>query len=397
MADERPLCISTLDLADFGHGGVVTLVRAFARVAREEGYAPFLLAPSVARHRTVRRVLSGATPPSAERGVFEGTPAWGLGARFPEFEPNAHRFARAELLRVLERRMPCVAVSGNNHAARPFLDLGRPFALWIATTFWADCRDRVAAAPWGARKVLDLASRGASESLERRIFAATREMAITTNYTRLEISAMDPAWDMKARVVPVPVDCDFFRPDGTGPGREIVFIGRLNDPRKNLGLLLEAFRRLGSRVPDARVVLVGSGDEAVRATLLAHPCADRIAWRQRVTEEEKRAILQRAGALVIPSLQEGFGITGVEAMACGVPVVSTPCGGPTDFVHDGHTGRLLRGFEAGEMAEALEFLLRDDVRRLRLGRQGRELAEKGFSFGAVGDALRGLVARMARA
>jgi glycosyltransferase involved in cell wall biosynthesis len=176
-----------------------------------------------------------------------------------------------------------------------------------------------------------------------------------------------------------------------------VFIGRLTDPRKNLGLLLEAFRLIGSRAPGARLVLVGSGDESAQVALSRHPLADRIAWRKRVSEEEKREILQRAAMLVIPSLQEGFGITGAEALACGVPVVSTPCGGPKDFVIEGKTGLVLRGFDPTEMADVLLILLHDESLRRMLGAQGRDFAVAHLSMEAVRGALRTLIHSLAAA
>ncbi len=224
-----------------------------------------------------------------------------------------------------------------------------------------------------------------------------------TTYTRDCILRENPLSRDKTNVVPVPVDCDFFHPlEGASVPTasapcEIVFIGRLSDPRKNLRLLLEAFELVGRRDEDARLVLMGSGDSSDEACIRAHPFAARIEWLRQVSEEEKRRRLQRAAMLVIPSLQEGFGITGAEALACGVPVVSTPCGGPKDFVIEGKTGLVLRGFDPTEMADVLLILLHDESLRRMLGAQGRDFAVAHLSTEAVRGALQTLIHSLAAA
>lgn len=391
MPAVRPLCISTLDLAWFRRGGVVTKALALARAAQRAGYAPFFLCPSVDLHRTARRALRGAWPARERETSFEGFRCVQMGARFPEFEPRAHLFDPEALRRNLPPDAACVMVSGNNHAARPFLDLGRAFTMWPGSTFWEDCRHRVAASPWGARKLLDLGTRAWSERLERRLFAAARRVAVDTRYTRRHVLRLDPAWDPKTEVVPVPVDTDFYRPGEGNPRGHVLFIGRLSDPRKNLGLLLEAFAIAGARSPSLRLALVGSGDPALRDALARHPCAARIEWRENVSEDDKLGLLRSAIALVIPSHQEGFGIIGAEALACGTPVVSTPCGGPEDYVLPGRTGELLAGFSAPEMAGAILRLAGDPAARQRMSREARAFAEERLGERAVQPALLRLV------
>lgn len=391
MAGERPLCISTLDLAFFRRGGIVTKALALARVAARAGYAPFFLTPSVDLHRTARRTLSGAHLDPERVTFFEGIRCVQLGARFPEFESRAHFFDPVRVRKALGERAVCVMVSGNNHAARPFHDLGRPFTMWPGSTFWEDCRHRVHAAPWRARKVLDLVTRPWSERLERRLFASARKVAVDTRYTRNCVLRLDASWASKTTVVPVPVDTDRYRPGEGNSEPQILFIGRLSDPRKNLGLLLDAFAFAASRAPGLRLALIGSGNESVAARLAGHPCAERIAWLTDVTEEQKIRHLRASLALVIPSHQEGFGITGAEALACGTPVISTPCGGPSDYVFSGQTGILLKSFEATEMSETIVKLTKDAEARRRMAREARAFAEARLSENAVEPELRNLI------
>ena len=67
--------------------------------------------------------------------------------------------------------------------------------------------------------------------------------------------------------------------------------------------------------------------------------------------------LRRASLFVLPSLQEGFGIVVAEALASGVPVLVTPCGGPEDLVRDSHGGEVLSGFDPRELADRALALL----------------------------------------
>ncbi len=82
--------------------------------------------------------------------------------------------------------------------------------------------------------------------------------------------------------------------------------------------------------------------------------------------------------LVIPSRLEGHAIVGIEAMACGVPVISTRCGGPEDYVVDGVNG-YLTGHDAAEIAGRIVELTRDRALRDRLASGARQSAEAGFA------------------
>ena len=68
------------------------------------------------------------------------------------------------------------------------------------------------------------------------------------------------------------------------------------------------------------------------------------------------------------SAQEGLGISGIQAMACGVPVVSTRCGGPEDYVIDGKTGKLA-GNTPEELADAIAWIVADRTVAMKQGRR----------------------------
>jgi glycosyltransferase involved in cell wall biosynthesis len=122
------------------------------------------------------------------------------------------------------------------------------------------------------------------------------------------------------------VDVARFAPDGERPARELLCLGRWH-PQKNLPLLLDAFERLGARVPDIRLRIVGAGpaEDAMRARVARLPFADRV--RIQGWASDPVPLYRRAWALVMSSDAEGLSNVMIEAMACGTPVVTTDVSG----------------------------------------------------------------------
>jgi glycosyltransferase involved in cell wall biosynthesis len=94
-----------------------------------------------------------------------------------------------------------------------------------------------------------------------------------------------------------------------------------------------------------------------------------------VSEEEKLRLLRRAWALVFASPKEGWGITNLEAAACGTPVVASNSPGIRESVHDGETGYLVAHGDVGAMSAAMARIAGDAGLVARLGVQARRFAE----------------------
>src|SRR5262249_14257187 len=138
----------------------------------------------------------------------------------------------------------------------------------------------------------------------------------------------------------------------------LAFVGRADDPRKNVGLLLDAVRLL----PEARALLIGSPPlgplpERVEATGVVASVAEP---------------LRRASLLVLPSYRGAVGIVAGGALAAGVPVVPPPSGGPEELVGESGGGAVLSGFSAEELAETVRGLAADPGRLAEMRRRGRE-------------------------
>jgi glycosyltransferase involved in cell wall biosynthesis len=131
--------------------------------------------------------------------------------------------------------------------------------------------------------------------------------------------------------------------------------------------------------------LVGEKPSASAQELLAElHIADRVRLLGVLSDDELPEIYGNALFFVLSSDEEGLGIVNLEAMASGLPVVSTDCGGPATSIVDGETGFLTPVGDAGALAERMQRLLEDPTLCQRMGRAGRQVVEERFSLAAAG-------------
>ena len=149
---------------------------------------------------------------------------------------------------------------------------------------------------------------------------------------------------------------------GTGPNVPedgcILFLGTL-EPRKNVGRLLDAYAQLLARRHDVpRLVLAGGATDAAGpwlARIAEPPFRDTVVHRGYVSGEEREALFARARLLVLPSLDEGFGIPVLEAMSAGVPVVASRRGSLPEVT--GGAATLVDPEQPEDIAAAIEHLV----------------------------------------
>ena len=113
-----------------------------------------------------------------------------------------------------------------------------------------------------------------------------------------------------------------------------------------------------------------------------------------VTEERKRELLRSCWGTVLPSPKEGWGITNVEAAACGTPAIAADAPGLRESVVHGETGLLVPYGDAAKLADALGSLAADPSRVMRLGLAGRHFAER-FSWNRAADLTEAHLAEVA--
>jgi glycosyltransferase involved in cell wall biosynthesis len=225
----------------------------------------------------------------------------------------------------------------------------------------------------------------ASQSpLGQRLFRAVarRSAAMTAVSSWLARGAQSIAPETPVAVAPMPVLTDLFFPgDGREPDR-LLFVGKLS-AQKGLDRLLRAVAVM--REP-ARITVVGAGrvaDAHFRELAETLGLASRVEWLPLLSQQELAIQYRRAALHVVPALDEGLGLTAVEALLSETPVVAFKSGGLPDIVLDGRTGLLVPAGDEQALADALDALLSDDGRRAAMGRDGRAHALATFGARAV--------------
>jgi len=198
----------------------------------------------------------------------------------------------------------------------------------------------------------------------------------------------------KIRRLPWPVSTTFLEwadapaqlatPRGWPQGQVVLTVGRwaASERYKGADDLIRAIAQLRDTTADLQLVAAGGGDDRPRLQKLASELCiiDRVHFLENLSRQELAACYARADIFALPSTGEGFGLVFLEAMAFGCPVVGAASGGITDLVADGVNGLLVPPHDPDRLAETLNRLLRDDALRAELGRHGREIVRRKFSF-----------------
>ena len=197
------------------------------------------------------------------------------------------------------------------------------------------------------------------------------------------------------------VDVSHFQPKGrqvrAGEPVRILSSGRLVE-KKGFRYLIEACRLLSNRGEQYECTIAGSGplEETLREQVFELGLSDRITVTGKPITQETLPEFMRSGDIYcLPCVWASDGdVDGLpqmlmEAMACGLPVISTPVTGTPDLVIDGETGLLVQSKNAEQLADALYTLLRDRELRQRLAHQGRAFVTEQFNIKTSLDALVG--------
>jgi len=237
----------------------------------------------------------------------------------------------------------------------------------------------------------------------RWVFGSADVTVAVSNYTRKRVLeyGVDPG---HVRVLPCGVDPDLFRPvDGErlrgelGLGnRPIVLTLARIVPRKGHDLVIRALAEVRRRIPDATYLVAGTGGshyvEHLRA--LAESCgvSKAVRFLGPVADEALPGLYSASNVYVMTSRSlegdsnfEGFGITYLEANACGIPVIGADSGGVADAIVDGQTGFLVPPNDVPVLADRLHRLLADPDLARRMGAAGRARVLGELTWDRVSD------------
>jgi glycosyltransferase involved in cell wall biosynthesis len=257
---------------------------------------------------------------------------------------------------------------------------------------------------WGARRVVawvphlfgDAAFQELGIPLATAVWLAERPLGWVYRRTPFEAISHSTADDLVARGIPRAlvrvnhpgIDATHYTPDAAARAAvpTFAYLGRLKR-YKGVHHVIHAFARVVREVPAARLEIAGAGDyrPALEALVASLDLTGSVRFLGFVDEAGKLALLRRAWALALASPKEGWGLTNVEAAACGTPVVASDAPGLRESVRDGETGFLVPHGDLDRLAAAFRALATDPARVAAMGSAGRAFAT-GFTWDRAADA-----------
>ncbi|MFX1466707.1 MAG: glycosyltransferase family 4 protein, partial [Promethearchaeota archaeon] len=192
-------------------------------------------------------------------------------------------------------------------------------------------------------------------------------------------------------VIPYGVNTDLFNPNKRKNSKRkefdwknskiILSVGRLIK-RKGYEYLLNAIPKVLRDFPESLFVIVGDGPERTHLTQLINKLEinDNVLFLGNVSNENLPEIYANSDLFILPSLHEGLGIVYLEAMASGLPIITTNSGGMRDLINSGQTGMLIEPKNSDRIAESINVLLSDEKLARYLANNGRTLVERKYSW-----------------
>jgi glycosyltransferase involved in cell wall biosynthesis len=224
--------------------------------------------------------------------------------------------------------------------------------------------------------------RGLGKSRKRRYEAiAENAKAISAVSTELA-NKIKQEYAVEVKVIPNVVDISKFNlKSKEGRGQHIISVNNHN-ANKNNELLINAFNLILKEYPKARLSLIGKGPETNRLKLLCSSLgiANKVEFKGQIPNGDLSKHYQEADLFALTSIKETFGVVLIEAMACGLPVVSTKSGGPNDIINE-NNGVLCTSFSAVEFSKALKTVLEN------IGKYDPEKIHNYVKNNFVGDAV----------
>jgi glycosyltransferase involved in cell wall biosynthesis len=257
----------------------------------------------------------------------------------------------------------------------PFWGVGAPVALIVhhlfGTTAFQEASLPVAAATW----LLELPVPKVFRSVPTvAVSESTAEDLVRRGMPRSGIEIIPNGVDLEVLSPPAPAE--------RFPEPTLLYLGRLKR-YKRVDLLLQAVAALVGRGGSCRLLVAGRGNDRPRLEALRESLGleQHVEFLGYVSEVEKGRLLRKSWINLLTSVKEGWGISNLEAAACGTPTIASDVPGLRDSVVDGETGFLIPHGDVEILSRRIEELLGDEEKRARLGTGARRFAER-FSWDA---------------
>jgi len=297
------------------------------------------------------------------------------------------RIGRDLAARHAERRIdvahlifPC----SSNEGYAPTLPSGVPLIVGPLNGSWPRA---VASSPRLAARAASLLTSAVEQRRHRATLSSARAVLVATSDAMRALPT-----DLRDRIIDCPfgVDATRFAPEPL-PHEPIIGVCSILSPRKGIDTLIAAMPRIRASVPKARIRIAGPDPLELRGELEAlaevHGVADAVTFLGGIDPSDVADFYAGCRIVVQPSHGEPFGMSVLEAMSCGRPVVATGQGGPVDTIEDHRTGRLVVPGSVNALADAVISVFCEPRGAERLGTAARARIEQRFELGLIVDTI----------
>jgi len=220
-----------------------------------------------------------------------------------------------------------------------------------------------------------------------------RTADVVGSVSKRDLNLARDLWNVDASRLcwlPNAVNSEVFYQSQSGEDLNVVFIGRL-ETWKGIQVFLDVAEAICKERDDVDFLVVGDGNLRNHVeSQCKQSCGNKIKVLGQVSNEEIATILSGASVLVLPSYVEGLPTVCLEALASEVPVVASDVGGVSEVVIDGETGYLFPPGDVKECFEKIMRLLVDERLRTRMGRKGRRLVNRFYTWTKVVNKIEGI-------
>jgi glycosyltransferase involved in cell wall biosynthesis len=360
-------------------GGIRTMVDEGLKMLKSLGYKTDLVMPLYAKEK-------GSNEMKGKRI------ATALSVNFDKYPLLHHLIFGLKLKNLREEYDAALAIVATSHTALPLVLSGKPFSIWVATSY-ADELEAKFNSSLGdktAKRLRNSIQWWFLEKIEKYVLRKATSILALSDYTASRLIKLEPSIKTKLDVFYPPINTRLFSPGKLTQKVEGLLIntGRINDPRKNTRLLVKSFSKIIKIYPQARLLLIGDQPNIHLTRLIKSLQLE--SFIDIITEKPRRQItdyLKKAEVFVATPTQEGLGISILEAMSCGLPVVVTRCGGPETIIKRSGEGILIDNNEK-DFSEAVINLLSNKPLKIKMGINERNYIRRNLSFSSQKERLK---------
>ena len=368
-------------------GGVPSVAQFIKDAAHRSGrYEIKLISLCMAGNEGSSRLLR--SPSTWLRGPISVSGRWKkmqfshIGANWAELE--FQRYKPREILSEAVSSCDLIqVVSGCPAWANSVLGLGKPVSLQVATLVSVERKylphEYFDFKYWWRKLMTTLVSK-----LDIKTLKSVDAIQVENPWMFKFASSITVGRLVDLRYAPPGVDADRFKPSldrNLELDPYILCVGRMNDARKNIEMLLEAYAVLPNEIKNnVKLVLAGAAPPPLSFWNRAKELQinDGIIFHEKPSKEVLISLYQKASLFALPSFEEGLGIVVLEAMACGLPTVSTKCGGPEGIITDGEDGFLVPLNDIEFFSKRLAMLLTDHNMNKKMSKAARVTIENKY-------------------